>query len=267
MIGGSLGLGIRKKRLAHKVVGVFRHKSTAAQAKSRGAVSEAVFDLKKGIAGADLVVFATPVSSIVRDIKNIGPKLSGKTLVIDVGSSKLEIDRAARRYLKQARFVGCHPMAGSASLGVRNASAELFKGAQCFVTRKEAKVSALWKALGAQPIQVSAEVHDRWVARMSHVPHILSFALFSSKGMAPLSRYGLKAENPSIQDLARISKSGAELWADILHSNRKDIVFSLNEFETALRKLKKAIAGGRTKSLENIIRAANRASERLAPRA
>ena len=122
-----------------------------------------------------------------------------------------------------------------------------------------------WHALGAKTHILTPKSHDEWVARVSHLPHILAFALFQSGGAHKLARLGIEASNPSIQDLARLSKSDPKLWADILMSNKKEILRSLEEYESSIGLLKKALNSPNSQALEKFILQANASSQRLAP--
>ncbi len=265
LIGGSLGLAIKKRKLAKMVMGVVHRRQTIAEAFRRHALHGATMNLKEGVRDADLVILCAPVSTILQQLKILKPLLKPGARVMDVASSKLLIDHAAKKYLKGIHFVGCHPMAGSAKSGLANADADLFEGAGCFVTRVDDKINKLWRSLGARTHILTPQSHDEWVARVSHLPHILAFALFQSGGAQKLARLGIEACNPSIQDLARLSKSDPKLWADILISNKTEIITALNEHETSVRHLKKALSSRNARALEKFILQANVFSQRLAP--
>ena len=265
LIGGSIGLAIKKRKLAKLVMGVVRRRSTVAKAFRNRALHGATMNLKEGVRDADLVILCAPVSTIVQQIKILKKYISPTTIVIDVASSKVLVDMAAKKYLKGIRFTGCHPMAGAAKSGILHADADLFEKAGCFMTRPDATVERFWRALGAHPHILTPEKHDEWVARVSHLPHVLAFALFQSGGAHRLTRLGIEASNPSIRDLARLSKSDPKLWADILQSNRVEILKSLKEHETSIRHLKKALGSRDGRLLEKFITSANANSQRLVP--
>jgi prephenate dehydrogenase len=265
LIGGSIGLAIKKRKLAKLVMGVVRRRETIAKAFRRRALHGATMNLKEGVRDADLVILCAPVSMILQQLKVLRPMLGPKTRVIDVASSKLLVDLAAQKYLKGVRFVGCHPMAGAAKSGLEHANADMFKNAGCFMTNADKVVDRFWRALGAHTHILTPKSHDEWVARVSHLPHILAFALFQSGGIHKLTRLGIEACNPSIQDLARLSKSDPKLWADILLSNKKEILDALREHELGLRYLKRALSSKNARQIKKFILQANAASHRLAP--
>lgn len=265
LIGGSLGLAVRRRKIARLVMGVMRSRHSAAQALRRGAVHGATLNLREGVKDADVVMLCSPVSTILQQIKKLKPMLKPHAVVIDVASSKALVDLAAKKYLKGVRFVGCHPMAGSAHRGPKFANPDLFRGAVCFVTTPHPRIIRFWRALGARVYVLSPEKHDEWVARTSHMPHILSFALFQASGTRKLGRLGLRASNPSIRDLARLSKSDPKLWADILLSNKKEVLGAIGEHEKGIHALRAALQSTNSKALETFIAKANAMSKRLAP--
>ena len=265
LIGGSLGLAIKKRKLAKLVMGVVHRRQTIAQAFRRRALHGATMNLKEGVRDADLVILCAPVSTIVQQMKLIRPLLKPGARVIDVASSKLLVQAAAKKYLKGVRFTGCHPMAGSAKSGLQHADAFLFEDSVCFMTGADAPVERFWRALGAHPHFLTPKSHDEWVARVSHLPHILAFALFQSGGAHKLARLGIEASNPSIQDLARLSKSDPKLWAEILISNKQEIMNALKEHEASVGRLKKALSSRNSRAIEKFILQANTSSQRLAP--
>ena len=259
LIGGSLGLAVKKRRLAKFVAGVCRRKSSARDAAAAGAVDMATLDLREGVSGADLVILAGPVSTIEAQIKSLPKLLSKNALVIDVGSSKGRIVTQAKKHLKKNKFIGCHPMAGLEKKGVLYSQECLFDGAVCFMTERNATIERFWRSIGARPIVIGAKAHDAWVAQFSHLPHALAFALFQRSPKHPDS---LKASNPSLKDLSRISKSDPKLWADIFDSNKSELLRSLSNFSKDLRKLQSAIRRGRAASF---IANANRISNSVSP--
>lgn len=254
LIGGSLGRAIKKRGLANLVIGVVRRDETAKQAMEFQALDVAVKNLKEGIADADLVILCAPVSTIRTQLKVIAPLLKKGAVVIDVGSSKKEIETAARQSLKKNIFVGCHPMAGSEKTGVENSCPDLFEKSVCFMTRPHAAVSRFWSALGSQPVSISADAHDAWAAQASHLPHLLAFVIFQN---FKSPRFGDVPLNPSLRSLARLAKSNAALWADILHSNRDPMLKTVRAFKKNLASLEKTLRQKDPKALARLIQKSN----------
>ncbi len=255
LIGGSLGMAIKKGKLAKFVVGVVHRKKTVAEAFRKGALDGATLDLREGVRGADLVVLCGPVSVIMDQLKILSRFLDKKTIVMDVGSSKESINQVAKKYISRNIFVGCHPIAGSEKAGVQFADAALFAKSVCFVTSSNSQVGKLWRALGAQTVLADPKSHDLWAARASHLPHLIAFALFQD-----FPRPKRSVSNPSIRDFARLSKSDPELWADIIWSNRKQISPLLNRFRGCLGRWSQVLIKGRRSKIASFIREANNRS-------
>lgn len=269
LIGGSLGLAIKKRRLARSVIGIARREETIKKALRKGAIDKGTLNLKEGVSEAQLVILCGPISTIVNQLKTIGKYVGTQTLVIDVGSTKLEIENTANQYFncltkrlaaqrqsgKALQFVGCHPMAGSEKTGVENAKADLFEGSICFVTTPNRIIENFWRRLGSQPVQLDVRLHDAIVAQISHLPHILSFSLFQHfKGLkVPIT-------NRSILDFARLSKSDPEIWTDIFISNNEQILKAIKVFSSNLLKWQKALKGKDASAIRRLIYSANKLS-------
>jgi prephenate dehydrogenase len=261
-IGGSLAWAIKKRRLAAEVTGVAKTSQAAAQ--KLGAIDRgyAPGGLAEALRGADLVVLALPVAlneAFVRDAAKCR-LIDPKAVVIDVGSTKARIVPSARGGKLGPRFIGCHPMAGSEKSGALSANPDLFVNAVCFVSHANARVERLWRAVGAHPVRLDPAAHDRWVAHASHMPHLLAFLLF-----AGFPKGGGFAPNPSVRDLARISKSGPELWAEIFESNRRELLPASKAFEKNLAAFNRALARRDGRGVRALIREANRRSANSFP--
>jgi len=243
LIGGSLGLAIKKRQVASQVVGIFRSEDSADRALKRGAVDQSVYELKEGLVDADLVILSTNISTIIDHLKKIDPLLKKGSIVIDVGRSvKSPIIRTAKDYIKTGHFIGCHPMAGSEKTGVANADPDLFLNSTCLVpSNEESKnvntvICNFWKQVGCKSVMKidPAEKHDLWVAFSSHFPHVISYAMFNrswndisdwiqSKSTGNLNR--------SILAMARISHSDPTLWSDIFSHNSENVLKEIGAFE------------------------------------
>ena len=244
LIGGSIGLFLCKNKIASTVVGVARHKQTLRKAVKKGAVNKAQTDLKKAVVDADLVMICTPVKAFENILRQINSILKPGCIIFDVGSTKCEITALAQKLLpKDVYFVGTHPMAGSENTGVQFASIDLFRSSICFIAKtKKTKsfayeiVNELWTQLGAECVVIDPRVHDRIVAFISHLPHLISVALVDC---VP-DKY-LRYAASGFKDTTRIAAGSAEVWHDITFSNRKAILAGISKFEAALRKMKKTI--------------------------
>lgn len=250
LIGGSLGLAIKKRKLAKFVVGVARRKKSAIGAVQAKAVDMATLDLKEGVRDADLVILAGPIPTIISQIKTLSNCVLPNAVIIDVGSSKAQIGLTAKRFLKKNIFIGCHPMAGSEKCGIEFANENLFQDAICFVVRKNKKIEVFWKLLGSEPIVVNETDHDAWIAKSSHLPHAISFCLFQN--IDP--KY---PQNPSLKDMARLARSHPELWSDIFLSNREQVLKASSEFQNNFVKFQEALWAKDRKTLTAYIKKAN----------
>jgi prephenate dehydrogenase len=258
LIGGSIGLAIKKRKLAAKVIGVFRRKTTLKKALTCRAVDIGTLDLKEGVRDADLVIVATPVSSIPRLIIEAARHVKKGAVITDAGSTKSWIVSEVEKRLggsEKARFVGSHPMAGSEQTGVESAGGDLFDGSPCIVTKTAKtdrssleKVVSLWKALGARVTVMDPPTHDRTVSLISHLPHIVAFSL---AGAVPAKELPYAAEG--FRDTTRVASSDAKLWADIFLTNRKEAVNAGRAFEGYYGKLIAAIAGGKRKEVLKLL--------------
>jgi prephenate dehydrogenase len=258
LLGGSLGLALKRRRLAKTVVGIGWRASTLRRAKRIGAVDGWTLDIAEGVDGADLVVFATRVGLIAELVRKARKHFSEGVLVTDVGSTKAEIVRSLEKNLpKAARFVGSHPIAGSERRGVEAASKNLFWGAVCAVTptsRTDAaalkKIERLWRALGMRVVRLSPEKHDRALAFSSHLPHLAAAAL-----VAALPKEAVPFAATGFRDTTRVAGGDPGIWVDVALSNRKALRKALAAYRGRLAALESALrkkdAGFLRRFLEN----------------
>ena len=231
LIGGSVGLAVRKRHLAKEVVGVCRTLRSAKLSKKIGAINRGTIHLPEAVRGADLVILATPISVMHALARQMAPYLKAGCLVTDVASTKQEIIRDLEEIFPAGvHFIGSHPLAGREKTGVAYAAADLFQRAPCFVvpTRRSdpkstQKICSFWKALGGKVILVRAEQHDHIVSKVSHLPHMAAALLVLETGRTPWVGNGFL-------DMTRIASSEASLWRDILLSNRRQILKTVRNF-------------------------------------
>ncbi len=270
LLGGSLGLALRRQHLAGRVHGYVRREAAAPECRAAGAVDTAGTDLAEAVRDADLVVFCTPLGQMPLLAEQAAPFLSAGALVTDVGSVKGPVVRALEPLCTAAgaRFVGSHPMAGSERTGVGAARADLFAGAVCVVTPTSrsdpaavATVTGLWEALGGRVLTMPPEAHDERVARTSHLPQALA---------ATLAHLVLAPEAPPEQarlcaggfrDGTRVASGSPEMWRDIFLANREPVMRALEEFGRALDSLRRAVAAGDAAALERFLTTARERRE------
>lgn len=255
LIGGSIALALKKNRLANEVIGVSRHKKSLLLAKRKGAIDRGSVSLGI-IKGADLLILATPVNTII----NLAPKISrivGRDCIVsDVGSTKEEIVSRLEKIFPN--YAGSHPLAGSEKRGIINAHPDLFKDSLCILTptrntNKKAlnRLSLLWRRLGARTALLSPQAHDKILSFVSHLPHIVAFSLI---GIIP--RQYLRFASSGLKDTTRIAASEGELWADILLSNRKNIIKAIELLQANMSRIKSAIQKKDKKRSASIIKKA-----------
>jgi prephenate dehydrogenase len=266
LIGGSLGLAIKEKRLAKEVVGVSRRRTTLKRALTIGAVDTVTLDLKKGVKGSDIVILTTPVLKIIEIAKQISKDLYRGTILIDAGSTKKHIVNSVERFLPDGvYFVGSHPLAGSEKSGISYASKDLFKGAHCILTKTRrtnpkalATIKKFWTALSMKIKIMNPEEHDRLLSRLSHLPHASSVALCNTVGTKKLRFAG-----GGLKDTTRIASSSPELWLDIFITNRKNIAREIEKFKTELSKIEIALGNDNGAALLRLLEKAKKVRDSI----
>jgi prephenate dehydrogenase len=270
LMGGSLGLAARRAG-AREVLGVSRSRETLDLALERGAITAACPTLEEAAATADLVVVATPVRLVVDHVKAALRAAGPDTIVTDVGSTKGPLMRALTP-AEQRRCVGGHPLCGSETAGVANARPSLYDGATYFLTpgghvdaEAYGRLYGFVGELGARPVAIDPEEHDRLMAVVSHLPHVLANVLMAQAGQHAGSRDALLSAGPSFRDLTRIAGSNRRVWSDIFLENRAALLAALATFQEGLQEVLEALAAGDADHLgETIARAASHRERMLA---
>jgi len=267
LLGASLGLALRKHNLARTIVGVGRKDSPSLDtAKRIGAIDEAFTEVAPAVSDADLVVLATPVRQFVKAMQQMAPALKPGAIVTDVGSTKQDVLGWAAEHLpKHAHFVGSHPMAGSEKRGPEAARVDLYQNAVCIVcgdgqSPEAARVEALWQALGMSVVRTDASTHDRWVARVSHLPHAVAFALMNAVSQDPAA---LAVSAGGLADTTRTAASDTQMWLDIFMTNRMAVVGAINDYLNHLSELRTAIAHGDEPRIRTLLETAKSSREQL----
>ena len=250
MMGGSLALALRERALATRIVGIDRSETALNLARERGAIDAGTTDLTAGIRDADVIVFATPVHLLPAQLEAIAPSVRPDALITDMGSVKGRIV-AVGESLFGPRFVGGHPMAGSERSGFGAAKANLFEGAAWAIVRAApfaleadepaGRLAKLVSALGANPIPLDAQAHDRIVALVSHLPHLLAFGFANSVKGSPDPELARRMAGGSYRDIMRVSAADPELWRGIFRENRASLLDALAAWETEMANLKTAL--------------------------
>ncbi len=277
LIGGSLGMILRRKKLAGQIVGVGRRVENLKTAVELGAIDRYVVDPKDGVTGADLIVLATPVDTYERHLKEWASCLKPGCIVTDVGSVKGElVVRSERAMPAGVHFVGAHPIAGKEKTGVAAGSEQLFEGARCILTpttrtdrQALEQMRTLWGATGSHVLEMDPHLHDKILGAVSHLPHVAAFALMNalieirdkvtSLDLAGHSGGGLR-------DTTRIAASSPEMWRDIFMWNRDNIVSFIEAYERALGQLKQLIKAGDAAGIEKELERAKQEREKFPAR-
>jgi prephenate dehydrogenase len=257
LLGGSAARGARARGLAREIVAVGRRAEGLAPALEDGTVDRATTDLVDGVGDADLVLLATPVSTLPGLLSEVWRAVDADAILSDVGSTKRAIVSAAERLAssRALAFVGGHPMAGSEQSGYAGARADLFAGATVILTPTELtdpgalkQLSEFWEALGSRVVMLDPDVHDRLVAAVSHLPHLVAFALMEA--VARLDAGALNLAGRGFADATRIAASDPRIWQDIFLTNREALAEPLTAFRSALEELERLIGAQDAAGLE-----------------
>ena len=259
LIGGSLAKAIKQNRLAREVIGFSQHPANLDWAIKNGVIDSGQQDARRAVHDADLVILATPVSVIASVLATIGPNLRRGCIVTDVGSTKVAIVNAAKESLPSSVFfVGSHPLAGSEKAGVQNTNEKLFEGSLCIMTPTDQthkmateRVRRLWNKVGANVKFLSPQDHDLILANVSHLPHVVAYALMQAIPLAHLEYSGL-----GLRDATRIAASSPQVWSDICLANDKNIIHGLDELARNLAAVRRAISANDAKVLVNFFKEA-----------
>ena len=259
LLGGSIGLAARKRRVAKEIAGYARREKTIAESEKVGALDYATTDLLAAVSGADLVILCTPLAQMRALTEQFLPALKRGAIVTDVGSVKADVVRELESLVKKAgaHFVGSHPMAGGEKMGVLASRADLYANAVCVVTPTKKsntaavrKVEQFWKSLGARVVRMDAAKHDALVSRTSHLPHVAAAALASLvlDPKQPSSKSSLCANG--FRDTTRIASGSPEMWRNIVLGNRKNVAQSVEALVGELKKFQTLLKKGDAKAVE-----------------
>lgn len=261
LIGGSLARALKVAGAVKEVVGVGRSEASLARACELGVIDRAAVSMADAVTGADVVVLAAPVAQTPALLAAIRPYLGGQTIVTDAGSTKTDAVAAAKVSLSDEvwRFVPGHPIAGAELSGVDAAKADLYLDRRVVLcpqagNRSEdvARVRAMWEATGARVSEMSETQHDRVFASVSHLPHVLSYALIAQILEAPDAALKLGFAGGGFRDFTRIAASNPEMWRDICVANREALLAELDGYLATLGRLRELIDAGDGAGLEAV---------------
>jgi prephenate dehydrogenase len=261
LIGGSFALALKSALATRRVVGMGRTRAPLEQALKHCVIDQIATDWGDALAGADLVLLGMPVGQMPAVMAALGPHLGPDTLVTDGGSTKSDVVAAARAALggKIAQFVPGHPIAGAEKSGVGAAMADLYRDKRVVLTplaenRPEsvAKVRSAWEACGAKVSQLSADEHDRVFAAVSHLPHLLAFALVHDLAGRNNADQLFSFAAGGFRDFTRIASSHPEMWRDICVANRQALLPELDAYMIELMRTRVLLAGADSSGLETM---------------
>jgi len=268
LIGGSFALGLKRAGAVAEVVGIGRHPEATARALALGIVDSVSTSYEDALRGADLVLLAAPVAQTGPILQALLPYLEQRTIVTDAGSTKCDVVAAAREALQDRvhQFVPGHPIAGSESNGPDAALAGLYQGKKVVLTalpenaaQDVERVAAAWRACGAIIHTLSPEDHDRVFAAVSHLPHLLAYALVDDVAAKPHADLLFQYAASGFRDFTRIAGSSPEMWRDISLANRAALLTELDAYLAQLTSMRAMLAAADGAALEAVYTNAQRA--------
>ena len=268
LIGGSFALALKQARLVTHVVGAGRGQANLRLALERGAIDAIAQDAAAAARDADVILLAAPVAQFPGILTSL--KFKPDAIVTDAGSTKRDVIAAARAALgaKVRQFVPGHPVAGAEKSGAAAASAELFRGRRVVLTPiaenppdEVARIEKLWQACGANVTRMDAEEHDSVLAAVSHLPHLLAFALVHEVAQRANAGQLFAYAAGGFRDFTRIASSHPEMWRDISVANRDRLVFEIEEYEKKMRTVKALLKAGDGAGLERLFAEAREARD------
>jgi len=260
LIGGSFALALRRAKAVGSVVGSGRSAATLQEARRLGIIDEIAEGPAEAAAGADFIMIATPVGQIEAILRAVRPQLAGGAVVTDGGSTKSDLVRAARDALRDriGQFVPGHPIAGAEKSGAGAALAGLYDGRRVVLTplpendpAAVARVELAWRTCGAVVARMTPQEHDRVLAAVSHLPHVLAYALVEQIVTDPRAEVLWAHAAGGFRDFTRIASSHPEMWRDICIANREALLQEIDRYAGQLRQLRDLIDAGDAAGLEH----------------
>ena len=268
LLGASLAKACKERGLVDEVVGYGRNRKNLEKAKELNIIDHCPADLSEAVSDADLIVLCTPVSTIVPLIQNLLPQVKPGALITDVGSVKDSVVHGADKVVPEGIFfVGSHPIAGGENSGLEASTANLYQDAKCIVTPTNKtdttaleKINALWHAVGMNVISLTTDEHDFIFGAVSHLPHIVAYALMNTLGSLKTqgNRNVTAFSGAGLKDITRIASSDPVMWRDICLSNRNHSLDLIDRFQNKLEKIRNTIEKGDGQELKKEFIAANK---------
>jgi prephenate dehydrogenase len=259
LLGGSLAMAIRERKLASVVRGFVRREASIAECDRAGLKAFATRDLLDAVRDADLVILCTPLAQMGELAERMLPALKSGAIVSDVGSVKASVvsELAPIVAKADAHFIGAHPMAGAEKIGVSAARGDLFQNAVCVLTPTQdsipdatSRLEDFWRSLGSRVITTPPQLHDELVARCSHLPHVIAAQLATLVLDPSLPKPQPMLCANGFRDTTRIASGSPEMWRDIALANRQNLAVALDQFIRELQQVRNKIAEGDSVAIE-----------------
>ena len=272
LIGGSIALKIRQKKLFDQIIGVGRSGGTSLTSYvSNGMLDVAIEKASEEIASTDLIIIATPVAQTKKILADIYPFINEKSVITDVGSTKSDVMAASKESLKEKfnQFIGSHPIAGSEKHGASAAKSQLFENKDIIITPHDNSCNStvdylrkFWVSLGGRVSNMTPEIHDEIFSTVSHIPHLLAFGLVNLINNKSNKDQLLNFAASGFRDFSRIAASSPEVWRDISLANKKAILNDLKLYQDEISSIIKLIEEENTNDLNQyLIKASTTRSE------
>jgi prephenate dehydrogenase len=267
LMGGSFALALKRAGLVKRVVGYSKSPSTTQRALSMGVIDVEAPSALLAVSGADIVLLAVPVAATEATLKAIKHLVTKDMLIMDVGSTKRDVIDSARRVLRDhiGCFVPCHPIAGKEVSGVEHSDPDLYTGKQVILTPVDRtdpghlqRAVQLWEALDCPVLKMAPDEHDAAFAAVSHLPHLIAFALINGITSQDHGKDYLSLAGPGFRDFTRIAASEPKMWRDILLANRQELLEQSKIFQRTLAAMEAMIESGNGEALEGLIDQASR---------
>jgi prephenate dehydrogenase len=267
LMGSSFALAMKRAGLVKRIVGYSKSPSTTAKALQLGVIDVEAASALQAVSGSDMVLIAVPVAAIESTFKAIKHLITPDMLIMDVGSTKTDVVDSAQRVLGSlvGSFVPAHPIAGKEVSGVENADVNLYNGRQVIftpigrtLTAQLSRAESVWTALGCNVQSMSPEAHDAAFAAVSHLPHLLAFAMMNSIGAQKNADDFLSLAGSGFRDFTRIAASDPEMWHDIFIANRTQLLAQIDTFKQTLQGFENSLLASDSIKLEAAIAAASK---------
>jgi prephenate dehydrogenase len=269
LIGGSMALAMKRQKIAGRIVGVGRGEQNLKDAVRLGIIDSWTHEVREGVAGADLVILATPMSAMKELVRECRGGFKKGAILTEVGSTKKKMIDEVLPYIQPGvDFIPAHPIAGKEKSGAKYSDPEIFQGRWCIIvpTKKSSKagvekIRRLWTALGARVELMTALEHDRLLAAISHLPHLVAYALVGALLELDRQRPMLRFSAGGFRDFIRIAGSSPRMWADICMENKKPILDMIGNYLKQLERIKIMVEKEKSGELEQFFEECRKVKE------